>query len=75
MEDFGIGLSEEAQKLVFNRFYRVNDPSAYTFPGIGLGLYISAEIVKRHGGKIWVESTKHKGSKFYFSIPVQNPSS
>ncbi len=45
--------------------------SGESFPGLGLGLHISADIVKRHGGKIWVESTKGKGTIFYFTLPVE----
>lgn len=70
--DFGIGIARENQKYVFDRFYRETETHAITFPGLGLGLYISSEIVKRQGGEIWVESEKGKGSKFSFSLPLNN---
>lgn len=70
VEDFGIGMAQEHMSKIFNRFYRVFDKTDKTFPGLGLGLYISSEIVKRHHGKLWVESTVGKGSRFYFSLPL-----
>lgn len=70
VKDFGIGMSEEHLERIFERFYRVYDTNDKTFPGLGIGLYISSEIVKRHGGKLWVESGVGKGSTFYFSIPI-----
>jgi PAS domain S-box-containing protein len=69
VQDFGIGLSEKDRIKVFERFYRVTGSGLETFPGIGLGLYISAEIIQRHNGKIWVESNKGVGSTFIFSLP------
>jgi signal transduction histidine kinase len=70
VEDHGIGISEENREKVFQRFFRESGNMESTFPGIGLGLYISSEIIKRHYGRIWVSSKKGKGSKFYFSLPV-----
>jgi PAS domain S-box-containing protein len=70
--DFGIGIAKENQKFIFNRFYRETESNANTFPGLGLGLYISSEIIKRQGGKIWVQSEKGKGSTFSFSLPINN---
>jgi signal transduction histidine kinase len=55
---------------VFDRLYQVSDQQEKTFPGLGLGLYISKEIIKRHKGKIWVKSTKGRGSTFFFSLPL-----
>jgi signal transduction histidine kinase len=77
VQDCGIGIPPEKQAYVFERFYRVRSPEHETFPGLGLGLYLSAEIVKRQGGKIWVESQPGTGSTFYFTlrlgIPESNP--
>jgi two-component system CheB/CheR fusion protein len=66
--DFGIGIPKEKQPFIFNRFYRVDDKSQL-FAGLGLGLYISSEIVAWHNGHINVESEEGKGSTFSFIIP------
>lgn len=68
--DFGIGMDKEHLQKVFERFYRVSGTTDQTFPGLGIGLYISKEIVSRHGGKLWVESTVGKGSTFHLTLPV-----
>ena len=73
VSDFGIGIPEEQQANVFKRYYRVSGRNTDTYPGLGLGLYISAEIVKRQKGKIWLTSTLGKGSDFCFSLPLYNP--
>ncbi len=70
VQDFGIGIPREKQGKVFERFFRVSGPGKETYPGLGLGLYISSEIIKRSQGKIWVESTEGKGSTFCFMIPL-----
>jgi len=70
VQDFGIGLSQKDQSKVFERFYRVGGSDQNTYPGLGLGLYIASEIIKRHKGRVWVESEETKGSTFYFSLPV-----
>jgi two-component system CheB/CheR fusion protein len=67
--DFGIGIPEEKLSHLFSRFYRVEDKSQ-TFSGLGLGLYISAEIIKRHNGDWGVVSEVGKGSTFWFAIPL-----
>lgn len=72
VQDFGIGISKEKQSRVFEQFYRVSGAKQHTFPGLGLGLYISSEIIKREGGRIWVDSEEGKGSTFYFALPIGN---
>ena len=74
VQDFGIGISADKKDKVFEQFYRVSGDKQHTFPGLGLGLYISSEIIKREGGRIWVNSTEGEGSTFCFALPV-NPSS
>jgi signal transduction histidine kinase len=74
VQDFGIGIAPEKQEHVFERFFRVSDSEHETFPGLGLGLFLSAQIVKRHGGRMWVESRVGVGSTFFFTVPYAPPS-
>ncbi|OOQ59798.1 chemotaxis protein CheB [Mucilaginibacter pedocola] len=69
VKDFGIGVPEDKQPYLFDRFYRVQESSTH-FSGLGLGLFISAEIVKRHNGQIGIESAPGEGSTFWFTIPL-----
>lgn len=69
VEDFGIGIDHEHVDQIFERFYRVSSPDEKTFPGLGIGLYISHEIVRRHGGTMSVKSVKGRGSTFGFALP------
>lgn len=69
VKDFGIGIGKQHLDKIFNRFYRVVDLDERTFPGLGIGLYISNEIIKRHDGSMRVVSTKGKGSQFSFTLP------
>jgi signal transduction histidine kinase len=69
VKDFGIGISSEQQKRIFEKFYRVEENSN-RFNGLGIGLYICSEIINRHGGTIGVNSVPDEGSEFYFIIPT-----
>lgn len=71
VQDFGIGIAREKQEHIFERFFRVEGETQATYPGLGLGLYISAEFVKRHQGSMHVESEEGKGTTISFSLPVQ----
>ena len=71
VEDYGIGIEDDVQPKVFERFFRAADADISSFQGLGLGLFIAADIIKRHSGTIWVESTKGKGSQFCFTIPLE----
>lgn len=68
--DFGIGVEKRKVPLIFDRFYRVDEQNV-NYPGLGLGLFIAAEVIRRHKGEIGVESEPGKGSTFWFSIPVK----
>jgi chemotaxis family two-component system sensor kinase Cph1 len=65
--DYGIGIPADKAEHIFDRFYRVENTSQ-NFSGMGLGLYISSQIIKQHGGDIGVTSTEGKGSTFWFAI-------
>ncbi|MEO3407533.1 PAS domain-containing protein [Mucilaginibacter sp. CAU 1740] len=70
VKDFGVGISLGDQKKIFERFYRASDIQQH-FPGMGIGLYICEQIIKHHGGNLWVESEFGKGSTFNFILPAQ----
>lgn len=72
VEDFGKGIPIEFQNVIFERFFRVKGDEKEKIPGLGLGLYISKEIITEHKGTMGVESNVGKGSKFYFTLPVRN---
>lgn len=67
--DQGTGIKIEDQHKLFDRYYRV-ESSAKNIAGFGIGLYLCAEIIQRHNGKIWLESKVGEGSTFYFSLPL-----
>lgn len=69
VSDDGIGVPAEDRERIFERFHRASNTREKT-PGTGLGLAIAREIVTRHGGKIWCEAGKPKGTRFYFVIPT-----
>ena len=76
VSDTGFGIAEDDQKRLFRKFYQVRrfDPkNPQEQQGSGLGLYISNQIIKLHGGKMWLESEIGSGSTFYFSLPLKAP--
>ncbi|WDF75904.1 PAS domain-containing protein [Mucilaginibacter sp. KACC 22773] len=70
VKDTGPGMSKDKIGHLFDRYYRA-EPASYQNAGLGLGLYISSEIVKRHGGEIGVESELGHGSTFWFTLPLE----
>lgn len=70
IKDQGIGISKQDLSKIFEKLYQVSDSKEKTYPGLGLGLYITKDIIQRHKGKIWVESKKGVGSSFYFTLPL-----
>lgn len=72
VQDFGIGIPASQQAKLFTRFFRVSNESTNTYPGLGLGLYISSEIIKRHSGTIDFKSEEGKGSTFCLSLPFKS---
>jgi PAS domain S-box-containing protein len=69
VSDEGPGIPPEDQSQLFMRFYRVDNAMTRKTQGAGLGLYLSKAIIEAHGGRIWVESDGHSGSRFRFSLP------
>jgi PAS domain S-box-containing protein len=69
VEDEGVGISAENLPKLFERYYRVEE-GLQGISGFGIGLFLCYEIIKRHDGDIWVESTVGKGSAFHFSVPL-----
>ncbi len=67
--DQGIGIDEKDLPHLFTKFYRGTDARHSVPNGLGIGLYIAKNIIELHDGKLWVESTKGKGSTFYIELP------
>src|SRR5262249_13133926 len=70
VRDHGLGIPQEQREQIFERFYRAAGPKQRVIGGLGMGLYIVAEIVKRHGGTITVDSEVGKGSTFTVILPL-----
>lgn len=68
VKDDGIGIARNSLKKIFEKYHRVEE-HALQFQGLGIGLFISYEIIERHNGKLWADSEVGKGSAFYFTIP------
>lgn len=68
--DQGIGIPADKQAYIFDRFFRVHE-SSQMFSGLGLGLFISSEIIAQHNGTMGLESEEGKGSTFWFTLPLQ----
>ncbi len=71
VRDYGKGIAKDQLERIFDTFYRTPDAEKSSKRGLGLGLAISKEIVERHGGRIWAESERGKGSTFYVEIPLR----
>jgi PAS domain S-box-containing protein len=69
VQDFGVGMSAKHLDKIFERYYRVEEHAVH-FQGLGIGLYISKNIIERHQGTMWAESEPGKGSIFYFTLPL-----
>ncbi|MBE9583694.1 PAS domain-containing protein [Mucilaginibacter sp. JRF] len=74
VKDGGIGIQDQDKHKLFDRYYRVSNNQTQTVSGFGIGLYLCAEIIRRHEGEIGVDSEPGKGSAFYFELPAINNS-
>ena len=71
IRDTGVGIPEEEQKYIFQKFFRSENVLKYQTQGSGLGLYISRAIIEKSGGKIGFKSEENKGSTFWFTLPLK----
>ncbi len=74
VKDAGIGIAQNSLVKIFDKYHRIEE-HAVNFQGLGIGLFISFEIIQRHKGKLWAESEPGKGSVFHFTLPLNNSSS
>lgn len=65
-----LGIAADDQKRIFERFYCADDIQK-KFPGMGIGLYYCVQIIRQHGGTLWVDSEKGKGAVFSFTLPLE----
>jgi signal transduction histidine kinase len=70
VKDNGIGIAEEDQQKIFQKFFRSDDPKTREVTGTGLGLNITKSLVEMQGGRIWFESVFRQGTTFHFTVPV-----
>ncbi|MBK0378923.1 PAS domain S-box protein [Mucilaginibacter segetis] len=70
VKDEGMGIPADDAIRVFDRYFRAESQQTRHISGFGIGLYLSAEIIKIHDGDIWAESAPHEGSTFYFTLPL-----
>lgn len=71
VQDYGIGIPAAKLQKIFQKYYRAEEASN-RFQGLGIGLYICSEIIKNHNGHFGVESEEGNGSRFYFTLPINN---
>ena len=74
IKDYGMGINKENISHIFSQFYRAKGLDR-NISGLGLGLYITKEIIERHGGRIWAESEPWMGATFSFALPLKNKNS
>jgi two-component system sensor histidine kinase VicK len=70
VRDYGVGIPAERQGGIFRLFYRAHTDTPYDYGGMGVGLYMAKELIKRQGGRIWFESREGEGSIFSFTLPL-----
>jgi signal transduction histidine kinase len=68
--DEGLGIPADERERIFEKFYRLDPNMTKGVGGTGLGLYICSELVRRMGGRIWVEPRETRGSTFSFELPI-----
>lgn len=74
VRDHGIGIPVDAQRSIFELFYKAHAGTAHDKGGLGIGLYLAREILRRHGGELWFESVEGEGSTFHMVLPREESS-
>jgi len=72
VEDSGIGIPDDYQDIIFEKFRQMDQSMSREFGGMGIGLTVTKQMVELLGGEIWVKSENGKGSSFYFTLPITN---
>jgi signal transduction histidine kinase len=68
--DCGVGIPTQGQERIFRLFYRAHTDTPHDYGGMGIGLYMASELIKRQGGRIWFQSREGEGSTFSFTLPL-----
>ena len=71
VRDRGVGIPQQKQERIFERFYRAHTDTPFDYGGMGVGLYIAREVIQQHGGRMWFTSEEGHGSEFCFALPLQ----
>ena len=71
VHDHGVGIARDRQASVFESFYSAHSGTAHDYGGLGVGLHVAREFVRRHGGRMWFESEEDVGSTFCFALPAR----
>jgi PAS domain S-box-containing protein len=72
VRDRGIGIPRDKQAHIFSSFFTAHADTSYDFGGVGIGLHVAREFVKRHGGRMWFDSAEGAGSTFAFALPLHD---
>ena len=70
VKDSGPGINLKHWERIFEPFYQINGRQSNLHNGLGIGLFLAKEIVKSHGGDMWLKSEQGNGSKFHFTLPA-----
>ena len=74
VRDHGVGIPSDAQANVFRMFFKAHSGTAHDQGGLGVGLFLAREVLRRHGGDMWFESTEGSGATFFMKLPLAEPS-
>jgi signal transduction histidine kinase len=70
VEDSGIGIPDNQQEVIFEKFHQMDQSNTREYGGVGIGLTVTKQMVEQLGGEIWLKSEDGVGSAFYFTLPI-----